>query len=130
MGTKKHRQTRRQQGNITRIQMIFVNKNYSTKYVNCLCQLKRKAWPEDESLFLDLKIFLALDTRTLITYFKSRQKAIANSVEQQSKRIATTGKRSIISRWLRNKAVAHRTIRRDHTRLKIRQQRLNRRKIS
>jgi hypothetical protein len=59
--------------------------------------------------------------KTLLTYFKSHKKAIANSVEQQKKIKESTGKRSIAG-WLRNTAVVHRTIRRCHTQRRKREE--------
>ena len=87
-----------------------------------LQRFKKKARPDDEFLFVHLKTFLKSDTDILLTYFKSHKKAIANSVEQQKKIKESTGKRSIAG-WLRNTAVAHRTIRRSHTRRRQREER-------
>ena len=87
-----------------------------------LQRFKRKARPHDEFLFVHLKTFLKSDTDTLLTYFKSHKKAIANSVEQQKKiKRTTTGTQSIAG-WLRNKATVHRTIRRNHTRQRKRKE--------
>ena len=90
--------------------------------------LKQKARPNNEFLFVHLKTFLKSDTDTLLTYFKSHKKAIANSVEQQMKiKRTTTGKQSIAG-WLQNKATVHRTIRRNHTRQRKRKQEKERHK--
>ena len=88
-----------------------------------LQRFKHKARPDDEFLFVHLKTFLKSDTDTLITYFKSHKKAIANSVEQQKKVRGTTKRTQSIAGWLRNTAVVHRTIRRSHTRRRKREER-------
>ena len=93
-----------------------------------LQQFKKKARPDDEFLFVHLKTFLKSDTDILLTYFKSHRKEIANSIEQQKKIKESTGKRSIAGWLIRNIAVAHRTIRRSHTRQRKREKRKQTRK--
>ena len=87
-----------------------------------LQRFKRKARPEDEFLFVHLKTFLKSDTDTLLTYFKSHKKAIANSVEQQQKIRKITTRTISIAGWLRNKATVYRTIRRNHARQRKREE--------
>ena len=94
-----------------------------------LQRFKRKARPEDEFLFVHLKTFLKSDNDTLLTYFKSHKKAIANSVEQQQKIRKTTKRTQSIAGWLRNKATVYRTIRRNHTRHRKREEEKEQRKV-
>ena len=93
-----------------------------------LQRFKRKARPEDEFLFVHLKTFLKSDNDTLLTYFKSHKKAIANSVEQQQKIRKTTKRTQSIAGWLRNKATVYRSIRRNHTRQRKREEEKEQRK--
>ena len=77
---------------------------------------------------MHLKTFLKSDNDTLLTYFKSHKKAIANSVEQQQKIRKTTTRTQSIAGWLRNKATVHKTIRLNHTRQRKREEEKERRK--